>query len=105
MDIERIRAFAVFDLGLTNEQFWDSTHRQTAYLTDRYNERRKQEDRRAGGIIAMLYNINRDSTKDPEGLDWDDFFTEWKPPQPEQTEEEMFNTMMLLAKATQEFPA
>lgn len=49
----------------------------------------------------MLYNINRDSTTDPQGLDWDDFFTEWKEPIESQTEDEMFQMMMLLTKRTE----
>lgn len=46
----------------------------------------------------MLYNINRDPAKDPSGKDWDDFFTEWKEPLPLQTEDEMFQAMMLWTK-------
>lgn len=47
----------------------------------------------------MLYNANRDSEKDPTGLDWTDFYPEWKPPKGEQTEEEMFEMMQLFAKS------
>lgn len=46
----------------------------------------------------MLYNINRDSKLDPNGLDWQDFFTEWKEAPEEQTEEQMLEAMMLFAK-------
>ena len=67
-------------------------------LTERYREGLKREDRRAGGIIAMLYNINRDSEKDPQGQEWFDFFTEWKEVPVEQTEDEMFQAMMLFTK-------
>lgn len=49
----------------------------------------------------MLYNINRDSEKDSRGAEWWDFFTEWKPEEEEQTEEEMFQTMLLLTKRTE----
>lgn len=63
-------------------------------LTDRYKERTKREDRRAGEIIAILYNINRDSIKDPKGLDWQDVFPEWKE-EGLQSEDEMFEAMQM----------
>jgi hypothetical protein len=64
---------------------------------ERYQRQQKQEDRRAGGVIAMLYNVNRDPDKDPKGLDWFDFFPEWREAR-EQTEEELFEMMMLFTK-------
>lgn len=70
-------------------------------MVERYRDREKRADRRAGGVIAMLYNINRDSKTDPNGLDWMDFFTEWKEEPEEQTEEQMFMTMMMLTKRTE----
>lgn len=53
----------------------------------------------------MLYNIHRDAKMDPHGKDWDDFFSEWKEPLKDQTEDQMFQTMMMLAKATEVLPA
>lgn len=70
-------------------------------LVERHNENVKRADRRAGEIIAILYNINRDSERDPHGLEWQDVFPEWKEPEKEQTEEEMFATMMLFTKSTE----
>lgn len=74
------------------------TPRQFNYLAERHQERVKREDRRAGEIVAMLYNANRDSEKDPSGLDWRDFFPEWKEKSTEQTEEEMFKAMLMFTK-------
>lgn len=80
------------------------TPRQFSLLVERYTERVKREDRRAGGIIAMLYNINRDSEKDPDGLEWWDFYTEWKE-ETEQTEEQQLHVMRLWAAATKALPS
>lgn len=45
----------------------------------------------------MLYNVNRDTEKDPTGARWDDFF-----PQAvrEQSDDQMFDAMMMWARAT-----
>lgn len=59
---------------------------------ERYKDNVKRADRRAGGVIAMLYNINRDVERDPGGLDWDDFFAEWKL-ELRQTDDEMYDVM------------
>ena len=70
-------------------------------MVERYRERLKREDRRAGGIIAASYNLARASESDPL-YDWWDFFAEWKEDRPEpreQTEEEMFEVMKLFAAA------
>lgn len=81
------------------------TPRLFSLLVNRYREQMKRADRRAGGVIAMLYNINRDSKLDPNGLDWQDFFTEWKEVPREQTEKEMIETMSAFATSTQELSA
>lgn len=75
------------------------TPRLFSRLVERHNEKVKREDRRAGEIIAILYNINRDSEKDPHGIEWQDVFPEWKEER-EQSEEEMFAVMQALAEAT-----
>jgi hypothetical protein len=68
------------------------------WLAKRHKDRLKREDRRAGGVIAALYNLNvRKSESDPI-LDWQDFFTEWKEAPKEQTEEEMLQLMLLFTK-------
>lgn len=69
-------------------------------LADRHKERVKREDRRAGEVVAILYNINRDSEKDPRGMDWQDVFAEWKEERFED-EDEMFAAMKLFAQSTE----
>jgi hypothetical protein len=56
----------------------------------------RREDQRAGEVVAMLYNINRDGKKDPKGMTWLDVFPENAAPKP-QTEEQMLDAMMLWA--------
>lgn len=73
-------------------------------MVERYRERNKREDRRAGEIVALLYNVNRDSEKMPDGIEWTDIFPEWKEEQTEgegQTEEEMLNVMFALKASTE----
>ena len=71
-------------------------------LVERYQTHEKREDRRAGGVIAALYNLNTRTSETDPIHDWQDFFTEWKldqSEQPAQTEEEMFEVMKLFAAA------
>jgi hypothetical protein len=70
-------------------------------LVERHKERVKREDRRAGEMIAMFFNANRDTEKMPRGIDWTDVFPEWKEPSKEQTEEEMLEVMQALMASTQ----
>jgi hypothetical protein len=56
-------------------------------------------------LAALLYNVNRDTTKDPGGKDWLDFFPEHAPAKTAQTEEQMFDAMMLWARATERLKA
>jgi hypothetical protein len=75
---------------------------------ERYNRQEKRNDRRIGELIALIYNQSRDTKKDPEGIDWQDVFPEWKETKDEpkeQTDEEMFQVMMALTKRTQELTA
>lgn len=80
--------------------FWAMTPRQFNYLVERYRERLRREDRRAGEIIAILFNINRDSKAMPDGIEWQDVFPEWKEKPKHQTEEQMLATLKLWAIAT-----
>lgn len=77
------------------------TPRQFDYLVKRYREGIKREDRRAGEIIAMLFNANRDSETTP-AIDWQDVFLEWKEGPREQTEKEMFEMMQMFTARTNE---
>lgn len=72
-------------------------------LADCFKERVKREDRRTGGVIAALYNIHTRASETDPIHDWQDYFPEWKEEQPivAQTEDEMFETMKLLAKRTE----
>ena len=81
--------------------FWNLTLRQFELLAERHNLKTKREDRRAGTVTAMIYNANRNTDYDPHGKDWMDFFPEWKPEPEEQSEEEMFQTMMQFAKRSE----
>lgn len=45
----------------------------------------------------MLYNLNRDTKKDPKGWDWLDVFPEHREPAVAQTEDQMFAAMMMWA--------
>lgn len=50
----------------------------------------------------MLFNVNRDSEKSPDGVDWTSIFPEWKEASEEpedQTEDEMFEVMKMFAAA------
>jgi hypothetical protein len=75
------------------------TLRQFFSLGERDKTRRRREDRRAGEIIAMFYNANRDTVADPEGMEWQDVFSEWKEVA-EKGEGEMLEVMQLLARST-----
>lgn len=76
-------------------------HRRFDYLVERHKDRMKRADRRAGEIVAILYNLNRDPKEDPKGIDWTDVFAEWKEEPPEQTEDEMLETMFAFAASTE----
>lgn len=65
-------------------------------MVERYRERNKREDRRAGEIVAMFFNANRNTQEQPNPIGWQEIFPEWKEPEPEQTDEEMFRTMAML---------
>lgn len=75
--------------------------RQFELLADRRAVELKRADRRAGGIIAALYNIHTRSSETEPVKDWQDYFTEWKEGPEEQTEDKMFETMMRWTQATE----
>lgn len=70
-------------------------------LAEWHRDQVKREDRRAGEIVAILFNLNRDVAKDPNGIDWTDVFPEWKESAAPMTDEQMFENMMLHAKRTE----
>lgn len=73
-------------------------------LVERHQRWRKEEDRRAGEMIAIFYNANRNEEKDPEGWVWQDVFPEWKE-DTEQTEEQMLAHMKLWSSTTKALPS
>lgn len=79
------------------------TPRQFFLLVDRRADENKRQDRRAGEVVALLYNVNRDTKKDPRGIDWLDVFPEWKE-EARQTEERMLETMEMWVAATSKLP-
>lgn len=72
-----------------------------AALLDRDEVRRQTADRRAGEVAAAVANASPalDRKRYPRGVTWLHFFPEWKEPAPAQTEEQMFDAMMLWTKA------
>ncbi len=64
---------------------------------ERYKEGLARADRRAGEVVAMLYNVNRDGQKDPKGSDWLDFFPEHRPKE-WQGQDAMFDALMMWTK-------
>lgn len=79
---------------------WDLTLRQFSALCAQHRESVRRADRRAGEILALLYNVNRDQQKDPKGATWTDFFPEWDESAAEQSDEQMLDAMMIWARAT-----
>ncbi len=89
----------VYDLRMPGEAVWDLTMRQFVLLTDRWKDEQRRKDRRSGEVVAMLYNVNRDSKKDPDGKSWMDIYPEHAAAaKREQTEDEMLDAMMMWAK-------
>lgn len=86
-----------YDLGLSDGDFWALTLRRLMALIDRRKAQIQIEDRRAGTIVAMMYNLKRDAKKDPKGWTWQDVFPEHKEAPRAQTDEEMLNAMMIWA--------
>lgn len=51
-------------LGWTPTQFWDATIPEFFFAWRGYQERENAAFRRAGKIVAAIYNVNRDTKKD-----------------------------------------
>lgn len=67
-------AVARYDLGLTEEEFWDITPAQFDALNERHVLHKKMEDYRAGLIASILCNIHRE--QGTEATEPADFFTD-----------------------------
>ena len=57
----------------------------------------QREDRRAGEVVSMLYNLKRG--KDDDAIGWLDVFPEWDK-RPSETEEQMMAAMQMWATVT-----
>ena len=67
-------------------------------LLDRWRENEARADRRAGEVVAMLYNVNRDAKKDPKGRDWTTWFPQTaEQEKAQQSDDEMFKAMKMFA--------
>lgn len=75
--------------------------RQFVALQQRYEDRQKREDYRAGLIASIVANVNRDTKHQPTPWEWTEFFPAWKEPEPArgQTSEEMHALLMAWAKS------
>jgi hypothetical protein len=82
-------AIAIGDLGLSDEFFWSLSPNLFARLHERYRERLKLEDYRAGMIAATLVNVQR--SKDSDKF-WTaaDFFPGLAAPVPERNGDQNF---------------
>lgn len=53
----------VYDLGLTDAQFWRLSLREFFYLMKRHNAEQERRDLRAALICSVIANVNRDPKK------------------------------------------
>lgn len=67
-------AVARYDLGLTEQEFWDLTPAQFDALNERHVLHKQMEDYRAGLIASILCNIHRQEGS--EAMEPADFFTD-----------------------------
>lgn len=80
------------------------TPRLFSFLLKRHEQGIKRADRRAGGVIAALYNLNSRTEESDPVQEWWDYFTEWKPEPESQTDDEMFQAMMAFTKQREGLP-
>lgn len=90
-------AVGVVELGLEPDVFWNLTPKLFNTLCRQFAQRERRADRRSGEIVAMLYNLKRDSNLDPQGMSWEDIYPDGTE-QESQTDEEMFLAMQAFAK-------
>ena len=80
-------------LGWSPEQFWSCSLPELLAAWRGYQEREQRDDFRAGMIIAMIANANRDAQKKPEPFAPEDFFPSLKDHSREQQQEEEWKTL------------
>ena len=66
-------SFGIYNLRLSDGQFWRLTLKEFVWLTDRYRDEQEILDRRIGRICAMLAEPHRDKAKKSEPFTEMDF--------------------------------
>lgn len=84
---------------MTEDAFWGLSLPLFVRLWERHKERERKADRRSGEVVAMVYNMGRDTKRDPKGWSWLNVYPEHKPPVRPQTEDEMLLAMTMLWRA------
>jgi hypothetical protein len=91
-------------MGLRDDRFWALTPRLFRLLQDRWYEHERRQDRRAGEMVAAIYNVNRDPKKS-DIFKWDEFFPGRSVARRQQTDEEMLMAMQMWVAKTGETKA
>jgi hypothetical protein len=91
-------------MGLRDDRFWALTPRLFRLLQDRWYEHERRQDRRAGEMVAAIYNVNRDPKKS-DIFKWDEFFPGRSVARRQQTDEEMLMAMQMWVAKTGESKA
>lgn len=91
-------AFARYDLGLSDEEFWDLSVEQFNALIERHITEQENRDLRAAQICCVLANIHRDTRKKPRPFEIKDFLPQRRPKKPK-TEKQMENDLTAVAIA------
>lgn len=60
------------EFGISEDEFWELTLREFVTLADRYRERERRADYRAGIIASLIFNAHRTESADP--MEPGDFF-------------------------------
>ena len=86
-------AFAIYDLGLSDEGFWKLTLKRFAALAERYHLSIERQHYHAALICAVLANIHRDPKKS-QPFSPADFMPGYRKKEP-QTPQQMLNVIQM----------
>ena len=86
-------AFAIYDLGLTEDSFWKLTLKRFTALAERHNLSLERQHFHSALICAVLANIFRDPNK-TQAFTPDDFMPGRSKRQP-QTPQQMLNVIQM----------
>ena len=89
----------MYDLGLTDEQFWDLTPRAFSLLWNRHIEAERRVDRRVASLICLYANSHRDRQLHPKPFEVDEFLPGSAAATSEQTAKNNVVQMVAQAKA------